>query len=44
MKFSHIIILSVVTLSVLSAGCSQSNTKREINQTNVDSVAVFSQS
>lgn len=42
MKFSHIIILSVVTLSVLSAGCSQSNTKREINQTNVDSVAVFS--
>jgi RND family efflux transporter MFP subunit len=42
MKFSHLFILSVITLSVLNAGCSQSNTKREINQTNVDSVAVFS--
>lgn len=42
MKFSHIIVLTVVTSCILIAGCSQNNSKREVKQSGVDSVAVFS--
>lgn len=42
MKFSHIIVLMAATASVLTAGCSQNNSKREVKQSGVDSVAVFS--
>ena len=42
MKFSDIIVLTVATASVLIAGCSQNNSKREVKQSGVDSVAVFS--
>src|SRR5450759_4184425 len=42
MKLSHIIVLTVATSSVLIAGCSQNNSKREVKQSGVDSVAVFS--
>jgi membrane fusion protein, multidrug efflux system len=42
MKFSHLFILSVVTLIVISASCSQTNSKREVKRSIVDSVVVFS--
>lgn len=42
MKFSHIIVLTVAIASVLIAGCSQNNSKQEVKQSSVDSVAVFS--
>jgi len=42
MKFSHVIVLTVATASVLFAGCSQNNSKREVKPSKVDSVTVFS--
>jgi len=42
MKVSHIIILTLVSLNILSSGCSQSRSKREVTSSNTDSVAVFS--
>ena len=42
MKFSHIIVLTGTTAITLIAGCSQNNSKREVKQSGVDSVSVFS--
>jgi len=42
MKFSHIIVLSGTTAITLIAGCSHNNSKREVKQSGVDSVSVFS--
>ena len=42
MKAPGISVLTVITFSILIAGCSQGNTKKGAGESNIDSVAVFS--
>jgi membrane fusion protein (multidrug efflux system) len=42
MKFFQLVILSIITMSILSSGCSQNNIQHQTSQSNADTVAVFS--